>query len=305
MIGQQLWRETDQLISLSENRKLLSYACECLNEPMPLGGDETEDSDPQISSIRNVAFCLNGSTIVEVGAGRGRILNAFRGFGDERLRSICYHAIEPNEDYRRELEEFAAREGLGSRFGLFSVAESIDPGLKYDLCILANVVREIPPDELHEFLNLYISAAKEGGKIAILEVTELAVGERDSVLFYPEAIEVIFESQGDAFEVDVANHKSHSGTGLFDLLITVRNPSAILSADDIVPGLDKVIGLECKALLRHRQDHNLSSLSFAFRSHNVANAQIFGHLIRGIAGRRTGVHTLADESRCGRNPHRE
>ena len=304
MIGQQLWRETDQLISLSENRKLLSYACECLNEPMPLGGDETEDSDPQISSIRNVAFCLNGSTIVEVGAGRGRILNAFRGFGDERLRSICYHAIEPNEDYRRELEEFAAREGLGSRFGLFSVAESIDPGLKYDLCILANVVHEIPPDELHEFLNLYISAAKEG-KIAILEVTELAVGERDSVLFYPEAIEVIFESQGDAFEVDVANHKSHSGTGLFDLLITVRNPSAILSADDIVPGLDKVIGLECKALLRHRQDHNLSSLSFAFRSHNVANAQIFGHLIRGIAGRRTGVHTLADESRCGRNPHRE
>lgn len=254
----------------ANNNIILRYTQQCLETPNVISGSISRDYDPQVSSIRNVIFSQQPNTIVEVGAGKGRLLTAFAGFDKSFLAPITYCAIEPNENLHNELLDMAKKANLIDRTNQFKVESGYQSCPPYDFCIMANLIHEIPPTELADFFNSYIRLANPGATIAILEVAELGVGEENFTMFGPDAIKAIFSCHKEFCQFRSVQHHTARGMILYDMNLKVISNNFSVTQEDIVTGLKKIVEVESNFL----SQKNDSTLSYAFHIHNLAYATL-------------------------------
>jgi AAA15 family ATPase/GTPase len=266
----------------ANNNVILKYAKECLSDSNAVKGNTTRECDPQVSSIRTAVLYKVPKTIVEIGAGRGRLFTAFSGFDENFLKESKYYAIEPNLDYHDNIKEMAENSKIHDKMKKLYILKQLSKNVKYDLCIMSNLLHEIPPTKMSNFLNKYIQQANPNSIITILEVSELAVGEKGFTMFYPEAIREIFINYTNNCFFNHTEHKSFKGTILYDMNLKIIDPKFNIKNEDIIKGLEKVKNIECRAIKENQENNNLSPLTFAFKSHNLAYAEMYLQQLQGL-----------------------
>lgn len=262
----------------SVNHELLVYADQCLSDSVVIGHEKSKDSDSQTSILRGLLLTEHDEVVVqEVGVGKGRLLAAFNSLTDRQLAKISYIGIDIDEDNLEELDAYAETIGLKQKLKSFRCTSTIDATNKADLCILANVLHEVGPDMMCNFLSQVIASLKNGSKILILEALELAVGEKRFVVFDAQSINEILKRNIDTKNVSAnfASIVSFGGTPLLEGVITVSKVEALipLSHEDIIAGLRSIIeSVSEKLSLAVDGREALRARSLAFHCHNIANA---------------------------------
>jgi len=267
----------------SASYDLIKYASECLEDSAVLGEEKSNDADPQTTSLRaNLLGLPDNSKIIEIGAGRGRLLEAFSKINDEQLAKLNYVGIDCNADNLDDLNTFAEMLGIKSKFKSFETKIKIDGTDNFDLCILANVIHEVGPDELIKFFNDIIKVANQHSKIIILEILELAVGEKRFVMFDEKALNKIFENNTNSKKLSVSNAKpkSHSGNTLLEYYINILDNTASIDIDDIKQGLNTIVEATAKEIAGHIKEASLNTRSLAFKCHNLSNARAFIEILQ-------------------------
>jgi len=262
------------------NYELLEYANQCL-KASEVKNAECKDSDPQVSLIRALLLSkISKVVLIEIGAGKGRILNSFRSLPDEQLKKIVYIGIDINESNLAELRNYSDKVELSEKFNDFQLTNDLaelDNDLRFDFCILANIIHEVSPDRLAKFFNDLMKKAKNGSQVLILEALELIVGEKGFVLFDDNSIRAIFERYTkDYLLINSAKPTSYSGIPLLELLITVNMADNILIENqDIMRGLKFLIDSIALELAENLKNNIFDAKTLAFKCHNLANAEAY------------------------------
>ena len=262
----------------SANFEILKYSDECLKESQVFGQEKARDADPQTTFLR--AFLLASTTdknIVEVGVGKGRLLESFNTINEEHLKRFNYLGVDLNDENLQELQLFAETLGIMTKFKSFATADKFLRTHNFDLGILANIIHEVGPDNLQQFFNEMFLASSPNSTILILEALELAVGEKRYVLFDDIALNKILDKniQAKKISVTTAKPKSHNGTLLLEYTITVLEQPIPLSIQDIKDGLTSIITTTSKEIASHIRQEKLNGRSLAFKCHNLSNAAAY------------------------------
>lgn len=268
----------------SANYELLRYANECLGDSATVGSEKASDTDPQTSILRGLLLNSQGDFfITEIGAGKGRLLQAFQALSDDCLNKIHYTAVDIDNNSLGELQDFSKKLGIDKKFKSFKCQVSCKGCSPSNLFIMANILHEIGPDNLHEIFNDIFSLSKNESTILILEALELAVGEKRYVLFDDDSLKEIFKShiaQGN-LTMNCAKPNSFKGTPLLEIVIRVSTDQEInIDKSDVVRGLKRLIDNNSSELAgKINTISSLNARSLAFKSHNIANANIYLKLL--------------------------
>lgn len=263
----------------SFNHELLLYASDCLKDSTAIGSEKASESDPQTSILRALLLAHESEiTVEEVGVGKGRLLAAFKSISEDQLANINYIGIDIKDENLEELDKYAEYLGLKSKFKSFRCSKSIGNN-NADICILANIIHEVGPDSLPDFLNSIFLSLKNDSKILILEALELPVGEKRFVLFDETSLTQILKSNIEASKIKVnfATPQSHNGTPLLEGVIHVKNESAItVGYPDIIHGLSCLIEKHSQNLVSTLDGTvDIKAKKLAFICHNLANANAY------------------------------
>ena len=265
-----------QRLQAAGNANICAYAAECLRP-----GEATSpraDSDPQNSALRGTVLQLAGEpTVVDVGAGNGGLLSAFRTLDDATARRFAYHAVDVDAVALARLRDWAIKDGVVARFRACDFHQDV-PDVQADLVLAANVVHEVGPENLASFLTQLLRATKAGGSLLIFEVRELRVGEERFVLFDDADLRMLFQRLLNRGAVEIASSHplSYKGVPLLEFHVRVRQTDLAVEPADVATALDGVVDRCAQTLGRHiGKAEQLSALQLAFVSHNLANAAAF------------------------------
>jgi predicted ATPase len=268
------------------NYEILKYASECLNDSEVFGKEKIKDSEPQTTFLRAFLLSLQDKenvTIADVGVGKGRLLEAFNKIDDRQLSKIKYLGIDYKAANLDELNTYAEKIGIKSKFQSFRTSTKINEIDEYNLCILANVIHEVGPDNLMMLFNDLFLSSCNNSRILILEALELAVGEKRFVVIDNEALDILFERNIKAGNLHVSNARpvSYAGIPLLEYTISILNQPIPLELQDIIKGLEKIIAITVNELSKNLKDNStLTSKRLAFKCHNLANAEAFLNLLK-------------------------
>jgi hypothetical protein len=223
----------------------------------------------------------NEKNIIEIGAGKGRLLEAFNKIDVNSLNKINYIGIDINLSNLAELDKYADKTGVKSKFKSFVTQKELQSEDKFDLCILANIIHEVGPDNLTSFFNKILTSANIGASILILEALELAVGEKRFVVFDNEALNRMFDKNivSNKFQISVGMPISHNGTPLLEYIVKIIDKPLPIDSDDIKNGLDCIVSSTAKDIEKHIKVNNLNGRALAFKSHNLANARAYFEML--------------------------
>ncbi len=259
--------------------ELVKYAGECLKDPDVFDALKGKETDPQIAAIQNVILGLEVEEpkIVEIGCGLGRTLALFNSIDIDTLAKTSYYGVDICEENLSEIDIYATEIGLKDKLKSFEAKLSFDNS-DADICIFANVIHELPRQDICQILNDYIKYLKPNGKIFVLECLELPVGEKNYVVFNLDALKALFSSEIENGNVTIksASPSTRSGIPLMNAVITVKNPQiSNITNDNLVLALNKVVEHEKSRIEKHYSaEAPLRSIAFASVIHNLANAQI-------------------------------
>lgn len=156
-----------------------AFSADCLSPPETV---TYKEGDPQIQQIWEFiagkrAQCL---TIVDIGAGQGRLLDGLsHSLGDELGKSVSYYAIEPNEATRALCAERVSLHFDDGAARVFASAqEFLASGVaKADVAVMANVLHEIEIEHWESVLKDAHSLLEDAGSLLVVEDTRLPRGE--------------------------------------------------------------------------------------------------------------------------------
>jgi predicted ATPase len=256
-------------------REIFAYARDCLGPSEVIGPDKARDSDPQATWIRTLMLGSDGDhSVVEVGAGTGRLVRAYLALGEATLKRIRYTAVDHNEGARKLLEGYATEQKLGDKFAGFEVSASL-PSALADTILAPNMVHEVGPDNVAVFFTNVLAATKVGGSVVIFEQLELARGEEKFVVFDGDALDALFArlKSEEYVGTSSATPKSHSGKPLLEYLVRIRKMGGKIFDEDVIRALDVLLRKGGTKLAQHMDGAStLKALELAFTSHNVAHA---------------------------------
>ncbi|MEE8452752.1 MAG: AAA family ATPase [Thermoguttaceae bacterium] len=268
-------------LEVFKHRELLCYAAEC-GRDSDVKESQEEDSDPQVGHFRAMLLGVGkNATLVEHGVGKGRMLSALTRMDTESLSTLSYHAVDLDPEREQDVLDYYAE--IDVELKDFQFHASLPTDVTSDLAVLANVLHEVGPDRMAEFLSTVLRQARRGSKVLVLEVLELDVGEKRFVVFGKEALDALFAScvKSGALEVSIAEPKSHGGRPLLEAVLIVRNPDAAsITDEDVIRALHCVVDAGGKVLAQSLNGSEpLQTRPLAFHCHNVANAVAFGRLL--------------------------
>jgi len=270
-------------LEIAENLEILNYANQCCQESGVTNPEKGKASDLQISALRSMLLNAGkDATIVEYGVGKGRMLVALGPLGSELLSTMTYHAVDLDPKMEQEVRAYyqSANLQLKEFFFRSEPPEDVVP----DVILFANVLHEVGPDKLGDFLCKAFQHAKADTRGLILECRELDVGERRFVVFDKEALRALFRScmESGALEMNTAELESYRGRPLLEAVMTVREPNAVsITDEDVSRALQCVIDAGGRTIAEHMSGSNgLTARQLAFHSHNTANAVAYKRMLR-------------------------
>lgn len=179
----------DEFLRLPAQFASNRFAAECLIPPKAV---DTGVDDPQATQLRALIWNearVEGAPlkILDYGAGQGRILSAMHESWqnpEQFVKRIDYRAFEPYPDDSGQLQRRLDTIYSGDLKRYFALKEDdlalIDPQ-SVDIVVMCNVLHEIPPTRWRALFGdagTITRLLKSGGKLLILEDTEMPRGEK-------------------------------------------------------------------------------------------------------------------------------
>lgn len=169
-------------IALPHHLASNNYAYQCLLPPKTV---MTGSDDPQLEQIRTVLRGLGAESsiaILDYGAGKGRLIEAFQSMG-EGDRTLDYVAYDPFDDDKAHCKSALSKiyNDVESRY--FNSAEQLVDvrGERWAGCVvMTNVLHEVPVSEwvsLFSTRSVPFRVLKEGGYLLIVEDQLIPIGE--------------------------------------------------------------------------------------------------------------------------------
>lgn len=276
------------------NVYLVDYASQCLsNQDTALPAEEGRDHDMQ---IRTFAGILLGdreiSKVVEIGAGKGRMLQAVAKMNRQGRGVLTYYATDINQN---NIDEISMRQSASDPMPGIEVKPmivnntlgGIEDG-SIDCFLLANVLHEIPPTDIADLFNAIIRKsrprANSGPKIIIFEVSELDQGEPKYVMHHIEAIKKMLPFvECDAVEIFTDNPITYNGAIINNITVAVLNKDNIQFDDNhILASVECVIEQMTEKMVAHTNATNPDTKPWqlAFYAHNLANASAYKKILQ-------------------------
>lgn len=164
----------NQLMAAPDEYACNKFAVECKDKAEVLGAT---GNDPQAELVR--LMIKKGDTIVDYGAGKGRLLEelALAG-GEDFIKNIHYYAYDHSDEYANECRKVMQRYEvpIGHYYNDEPLLKKTVAG-NADYVLLVNVLHEIEPKFWEGVFNTASYLLKEGGELVIVEREELTIGE--------------------------------------------------------------------------------------------------------------------------------
>lgn len=202
-----------QFLDLPHQVATLTFATQCLTNPSvaPL-----RSSDSQVSQIASLLWPEKADTclrVLDIGAGRGRLLGGLAELDPAIATHIDYVAFDLSSAHQLECERqigcvfpTTTDRWFNSEDGLFSAREK----KSFDVVILCNVLHEIPPDEWLDVFGasgLIQRSLRDEGYLLIVEDLRIPVGELPNQRGYFLLDTVHLRTLFNVSEADIqANH---------------------------------------------------------------------------------------------------
>jgi ABC-type cobalamin/Fe3+-siderophores transport system ATPase subunit len=157
------------LTSISE-WSYVHFMTQCLNDPEVI--ENVNKDDPQVQAFIKALKSKgkNIATLLDFGAGSGRLFEGYKLNTDNIQNRIKYSALEIDKNLHPKLKEKGISE-------VYSEYKKL-PDNSFDFIVLCNVLHEIPILEWIPNLNKIISSLKADGYLIIIEAKTLSVGEK-------------------------------------------------------------------------------------------------------------------------------
>jgi ABC-type cobalamin/Fe3+-siderophores transport system ATPase subunit len=156
-----------------------AFSADCLCRPETVTYTE---GDPQIQQIREfiAVESVRRMTIVDIGAGQGRLLDGLaHSLGDALAESVSYYAIEPNDATRVLCAQRVSRHFDDGHARVFASAQEFlaSVAAKADVAVMANVLHEIEIEHWASVLQDTYTLLNDAGSLLVVEDTRLPRGE--------------------------------------------------------------------------------------------------------------------------------
>ncbi len=177
------------------------FMAQCFEKPEVF--EVASNNDPQRKVFSDL---IQGDpiTILDFGAGKGRLLDAVFENEGTKKRITAYDCFDVDTANNDLLKKKGARKVL-------NVLEDIDKE-KYDLIVMVNVLHEISIKHWKETLNTVKSALTFDGYLAIVEDTELPIGELPNengfLLLGKEEFKILLGDKTSFITPDTAQYKN-------------------------------------------------------------------------------------------------
>ena len=272
--------------SQAATHDLIKYAEECLTESEVVAHGKARDDEPQVASLRgSLLHVPSNATICEVGVGQGRLLRAYEKLDPSWRAQIEFVATDIHQSNLESVAQLEA--SLKLNFKSFKTQHVDEELPESDLFVLANVIHEVGPDNLADFMNRILRRTRPDGRILLLEALELAVGERRFVLFDGASLATLFQREVAVRHVELrfANPNSYSQLPLLEAVLLVKQPEEChITTQDVVNALVTVqLQAAAKLDLMVDEQTNAKSRVLAFHAHNLANSKTFEIRLRRLA----------------------
>ncbi|MRT15963.1 AAA family ATPase [Vitellibacter sp. q18] len=146
---------------------MTNFMAQCFDDPEVF--EQANENDPQLEIFKNLILSKSSLRILDFGSGKGRLLEKIKESDETWNRIESYDCFDIEEDYNELIKLKGAK-------NIFNDLEKI-PNEKYDLVILVNVLHEIHIKNWAKSLNKIKKILKPNGFFAIIEDTNLPVGE--------------------------------------------------------------------------------------------------------------------------------
>jgi energy-coupling factor transporter ATP-binding protein EcfA2 len=151
-----------------------NFMAQCFKDPDVVFSNNK--NDPQFKLFKNFVLSNQGITLLDYGAGKGRIGYTLQ--EDQELNNkIKYFAYEIDKENYENLKEIPQ---IG---GCYNMTEQI-PNENFDFILLCNVLHEISPLEWEKNINIIKSKLKSEGFLLIVEDKFLPKGENANEIGY-------------------------------------------------------------------------------------------------------------------------
>ncbi|WP_412986936.1 AAA family ATPase [Pontimicrobium sp. IMCC45349] len=146
---------------------MINFMGECFEDPEVF--EEANNNDPQLEIFKNIILTNNSINILDFGSGKGRLIEKIRESEKTWKRIKSYDCFDIQPKYNELVNNLGAN-------NVYNDLSEI-PNNHYDLVVLVNVLHEIPINEWTKSINTIKKNLKPDGFLAIIEDTELPVGE--------------------------------------------------------------------------------------------------------------------------------
>ncbi len=173
--------------SLPAQYASISYAAECLLEPVTVGGGKGDPQVAQIGGILNFNATMPIS-LLDYGAGKSRLLSGLVDIANTHGRNLAdvlsYFAFDPSPQDKEDSLAIIKSVYSGDTVRHFLDQEdffSTKDNLSIDVVVMCNVLHEIQPDD---WLKLFSDASligrslKDSGYLLIVEDQRIPTGEK-------------------------------------------------------------------------------------------------------------------------------
>lgn len=164
----------NQLMAAPDEYACNKFAVECNGEAGVLGAT---GNDPQAQMVG--LMLKEGDTVVDFGAGKGRLLEELALFGgDDFIRKMHYYAYDAYDECADECRNVMRRYEVPVEH-YYNAESSLKQAVagNADYVLLVNVLHEIDPEKWEEVFDTVSHLLKEGGELVIVEREELMIGE--------------------------------------------------------------------------------------------------------------------------------
>lgn len=279
LIGDEVQRlKLQQFVVWPENFACNQFAAECLKEPESV---QYKKGDRQIGMIISELLKQVGEkniTVVDYGAGKGRLLEGIGLEYSEILTKIDYYAYDKSNDDAKICKSYMRKYGINEKnyFNEFSELKTeVNSKGKADIVFLVNVLHEIEPKYWEEIFKNIFSLLSSNGYLLLIEHSELTVGEKP----YQSGFVVVQEQAMDLLsnENEKILCEHHEQNHAIARYLVPQQILKDLNRDKVVAMLKEIRKLAIERIYEIK-GKNISSfemgIKLAFWTHQLANIEV-------------------------------
>lgn len=247
---------------------MTNFMAQCFIDPEVF--DSATKSDPQLEIFKKLILTSNKLNILDFGSGKGRLIDRIKESEETWPRIEKYDCFDIDENHNLTVLDKGAS-------SIFNNLEEI-PDNKYDLIVMVNVLHEIHIKHWEESLVKIKKALKPSGFLALIEDTELPIGELPNelgfLLLERDEMKILLGNKITLLNSPIERYKDRILCGLIS-----QQEMNLINKKKIITTLEKLNENSLKCIIDYREDKdkdkklNIGRL-YALKSNSFVNSKL-------------------------------